>query len=178
MEVGLAPGESVHGSRPRIAPAAAPVSAKQRRLLQRADRFARRLVDDVAAGEHERAERGALVVDSDDPGPAAKLHPERNGTVDREHLLAVQHALPVDAGGRILEPEPRVGGDVRHHREHLEPVLVDVAQMAGVLRLGAETDPERVQDALGVAQGLCDLGDRVVHQRVVGDGHRVLDSRE
>ena len=171
VEVGLAPGEPVHGSRARIASAAAPVPAKQRRLLQRADRFARRIVDDIASREQERAERSALVVDSDDPRPSAELDPERNGTVNREHLLAVQHALPVDARRRVLEPEARIGGDVRHHREHLEPVLVDVAQVTGVFRLRAEADPERIEDAIGVAQGLCDLGDRVVHERVVGDGH-------
>ena len=138
------------------------------------DRFARRFLDDVAAPEHERTECRALVVDADNSGSAAELHVARDRTMDGERLFAVQHAFPVDAGRRILEPESRVGGDVRHHREHLEPVLVDVAQMAGVLRLGAEADSERVQDAIGVAQGLSHLGNRVTHHRVVGDGHLVL----
>ena len=171
VEIGLVPGEPMNGSRARVASPAAAVTAKQRRLLQGADRFARRVLDDIAAGEHERTERRALVVDSGDPGSAAELHPERDRSMDREHLFAVQHALPVDARRRILEPEPRVGDDVGHHGEHLEPVLVDVAQVAGVLRLGAEAHSERVEDAVGVAQGLDDFRDRVVHHRIVGDGH-------
>ena len=101
----------------------------------------------------------------------------RQRLVQRQHLLAVQDLLPLDAGGRVLHPELTGGqhdGKSRKAGQAALRALVDELQVIGRHRVArGRAEAERVEDRVALLVALGGRRERPMKNLFVVQRHAI-----
>ena len=131
---------------------------------------------------HERALACAAVPQRRHPVVADDPAARRQRRVQRDLLLGVDQAPPVDAGVGLARPEARIGEHVGERRQRPQRIavgaLVHVAQLPGVERIGAQADAQRVELRVTKLVDVLDWRERACEQaaRIEGVLHLLHDA--
>ncbi len=110
------------------------------------------LVAKLGAGMQQRAAPGAAVADPGDRAGDRDGAARRDRTVEYR-LLHDMYGLPVIAAEFAHGRHHRAGERRQQRRQRAKRALVDIGERRRVERLGAQSEPERIEDRVALGPG-------------------------